>query len=326
MCFLFITFNSCDTEEKVIESQEFIQVELQESEEFKTFMTFQTGWKLKHVFSRIIKDEKNVAQKMSEFKTYFQENGIPDLDSKKMKEFMSYFNFSDSKEFGQYFNLYNESISDLLDKFPQIKQEENIFINAQEVYLSNFKAEEIFGSFQNLKNDTPENVFTTIEMPKCHWSQEYAENPEVGCFGLVPKLEVVKTNKDDPDFSNCDGFIANNCQSVYNQCVIDEQFDYINRLIDCFGEEFIYYDIADILDGECYWTFAQEGQESEYVCPGNEPGTGGFDIVISLIEGFTSGPSGTTISEEECFECIVDDYYSIVCAKCVNVTRAECCD
>jgi len=108
--------------------------------------------------------------------------------------------------------------------------------------------------------------------------------------------------------------------------VIEEQFEYIDRLIDCFGEEFIYYDKAEILNGECYWTFSQEGDDSEYVCPGNEPGTGGFDIVISLIEGFTSPPPGAPISTELCFECIVNDYYSNVCIKCINVTRDECCD
>ena len=63
-----------------------------------------------------------------------------------------------------------------------------------------------------------------------------------------------------------------------------------------------------------------------YVCPGNEPGTGGLDIVISLLEGFISPPPEAPISTQHCFECIVDDYFSFVCQAYISNTMINRCD
>jgi len=315
----------------LIQTPEFDQTILQESEEFQTFMNYHTGWYIQNISARIENKHTFNSEKIQLLKADWETNGIPDLSSKKMQEISSSFNFKNSIDFANYFNNYGKAKSALAIKFPQLSDSKNasIFLDAQHYFIENLKFENLISTKKiGLRNDTPEpgEVALTFEMPRCHWSQTYEDSPEVFCFGFIPDLVVTNTNAGNPDFSNCPDFIQNNCQHVYDGCVNARQIDFLQAMARCFGDEFIYHDVADILDGDCFFALSEEGGESEYICE-NPAGTGGFDTVLFILDGFSDiSPGGANgQSAEECYDCIARDYFSFVCVSCINLTRSSCC-
>jgi|GEM_PF-5676027 len=156
-------------------------------------------------------------------------------------------------------------------------------------------------------------------MPRCIFGIDYQQDGVENGFGCnVPVLPI-----SGPDFSECPNFIANNCQSGYDACVLNKQLAFINRIMDCLGQEFVWWDVAELISGnvDCYWTIT-----GEYVCPGNPPGIGGFETAIHILEGMHV--SSVSIFQDDpfgCYDLVICTYYPTVCVACENAASA-CCD
>jgi hypothetical protein len=317
-----------------LEPQGFTQEEIQESDEFKKFMAYHTIWQFKHVFAQIESGRRLDIEEMKSIKNEFELNQVPKLNSKRMKDFISWYNYTDPVKFALDFNAYGKAKSSMLTKFPQLIEVSNrqLLINAQDNFLENFAAENYKSTNSLLRNDEPNNIDFSFTMPNCFWNAEYETVP--GGDSFFTCSELTNTNEDQETFNGCPNFVSGGCQGFYNQCVFEEQDQFIRGLSSCLGGgEFVYYDVADVADGNCYWTVAGPGQESEYVCPGNSNGVGGFTTLISILEGpYPSDddnvPSGNgTLFSESCLESIMCTYYATVCSRCVGktITEGDCC-
>jgi hypothetical protein len=317
-----------------LEPQGFTQEALQESDEFKKFMAYHTIWQFKHVFAQIESGRRLDIEEMKSIKNEFELNQVPKLNSKRMKDFISWYNYTDPAKFASDFNAYGKAKSSMLTKFPQLIEISNrqLLINAQDNFLENFAAENYKSTNSLLRNDEPNNIDFSFTMPKCFWNAEYSQEgtDETGLFACQ---RIVDTNQDQETYNGCPNFVSGGCQGIYNECVFEAQDQFIRDLSSCLGGgEFVYYDVAD---GDCYWTFAGPEEESEYVCPGNPNGVGGFTTLISILEGpypsddvFNPDPTTGVPFSQTCLEQTLCEYFALVCQRCINLTvnTTDCCD
>jgi len=282
-------------------------------------MNYHTGWQLRHIISQIDNENSFSSEELNKLTAQFQEE-IPSLESDNMQKLMSWFSFSDAKEFANFYNGYNLAKKALLEKFPLIVEDENegLILAAQKHYVSNLKAENILSSGLDQRTIPDGTIITSFIMPRCIFGIDYQVNgsaSDVQC--QEPILPI-----SGPDFRSCPNFITNNCQAVFDGCVFEQQLNFIRRIVSCFGQEFIWWDVSSVLSGDVNCSFSITG---EYVCPGNPNGIGGFSTVIHILDGmhvssqplFPDDPFG-------CYDLVICDYYTSVCITCENPVMACC--
>jgi hypothetical protein len=280
----FFIFISCDKDSDL--RKEFSEIE--NSVEFKKFMTYYYELQI----------NSSIHQAFYGYITPEELNQLKSSNFEKQQSAIEMFGFKDAKEFNEFNTNFIEAINKLNIRFPNlfsIENEEN-FNHIASDYINTISiTHKSSTSIVNNRNDEPNNAIFRIDLPQCRFPRLFSQEGPAGFA--------------------CDGWVINNCQDYFSDCVASNQLSFVrSTILSCRDspDEFGNFPPA-------IWTQFSTLSQSP---PSNVNGVGGYDDLYILILD-----TANAICKLEGFiNSIANDYDRLVCTKCVDNTQENCCD